>query len=188
MELFNIQLLCRFFTLLFFLTVIIFQPEISAQESGSNTNKQGKESVKITPVKIAPVKITSDKLVAQSLSNYLEFSGNVRVTQGDTSITSKRLKVFYENTKEGNWGQDSIKKIIAFENVKIKHQDKTAQTQQAEYITKKQLIILTGENTKIYSGKNIITGAKITINLKNNNISIERGKENQVEAVFYNIE
>ena len=53
------------------------------------------------------------------------------------------------------------------------------------FINEKQMLILSGPNTKFISGNNSIAGEKITIHIETGQISIEGTKKNRVEAVFY---
>ena len=60
-----------------------------------------------------------------------------------------------------------------------------ATTQQAVYTIDKNVVVLTGENSTVTSGKNIISGSKITISRADGHVKVEGGSENRVKAVFY---
>jgi lipopolysaccharide export system protein LptA len=47
------------------------------------------------------------------------------------------------------------------------------------------VLVLKGENSAIKSGKNLITGSKITVYRKDEQIVVERGAEQRVKARFY---
>ena len=138
------------------------------------------------------IHITADKLVSDNKANYAEFIGNVRANQGETTITSDRLKIFYkkdlDNQETPSVGEESIKKIVANGNVRIKFDNKVAITQQAVYNTATRVIVLSGADSKILSGNDYISGEKITLYRTDGRINVESGNEKRVEAVFYGAE
>jgi lipopolysaccharide export system protein LptA len=138
------------------------------------------------------IHITADKLVSDNEANYVEFIGNVKAIQAETIITADRLKIFYkkdlDNQKPPPVGEESIKKIVANGNVRIKFDNKVAITQQAVYNTQTRVIVLSGADSKILSGNDYISGEKITLYRTDGRINVESGNEKRVEAVFYGAE
>ncbi len=132
-----------------------------------------------------PIDITADKLIANQNAAFVEFSGNVKAVQGQTTIIADNLKVFYQESSDANAqvGQDRIKQITATGHVNIRMEDKQAQCEEAVYLAPSQTIILSGQNTRLQSQNNTITGEKITIYQKTGQIIVEGG-ENRVNAVF----
>jgi lipopolysaccharide export system protein LptA len=134
------------------------------------------------------IHITADKLISDDEVDYAEFIGNVRATQEDTVITADRLKIFVKNTDNKSApgvGTKSIHKIIASGNVKINFDNRVAVTPQAVYNTKTGVLVLSGDNSRIISGKDSISGEKITLYRTTGRITVESGEEKRVEAVFY---
>ena len=135
------------------------------------------------------IHITADKLISDNKVDYAEFIGNVRATQEDTVITADRLKIFVRknpgNTGDPGIGTESIKKIIASGNVKINFDNRVAVTPQAVYNTETGILILSGDNSKIVSGSDSISGEKITLYRTTGRITVESGEKKRVEAVFY---
>ena len=135
------------------------------------------------------IKISADRLTVNNESRFAEFSGSVKAEQGDTVIRSDTLRIFYKQglNDEGKQvsGEDSIEKIVAKGNVKIRFENKVAVSDEAVYITKTRVLILSGPNTKITSGNDSISGSKITLYRDGGRINIESNKKNRVEAVFY---
>jgi len=134
------------------------------------------------------IHIKSDSLVADSSKNMAEFIGHVRATQGDTIITCKNLKVFLKKGAmaegEASPGNDSIEKIIATTNVKIRMENRVAFASHAIYQLSSEKIILTGAPAKVSSGNTFITGSKI-IMWMDGRIKVESKKGEQVESFFY---
>ena len=148
------------------------------------TADKAKESQKIH--------ITSDRLESQPKNNLVEFIGNVRVRQGNTTISSDRLKIYYQGGMDGKrsakgkkGGQESIKKIVAQGNVIIKIDDRIAVADRAQYSPGTGEIILTGKSAKISEGANFVSGEKITFNRHSNRITVQRSGNKRVEAVFF---
>jgi lipopolysaccharide export system protein LptA len=57
--------------------------------------------------------------------------------------------------------------------------------EEAIYIVKSRILLLTGPNASITSGKNTVSGEKITLFRADGRIQVERGRDKQVEAIFY---
>ncbi len=134
------------------------------------------------------IHIKSDMLVASSNKNLAEFKGHVRVTRGNMVITCERLKLFYKRgamaESSSNPGGNSIERIVAKENVKIRMDDRLAFADHAEYMLSSGDIILTGDPVKVSSGNTFITGYKITLS-PDGRINVQPSPGKQVEAVLY---
>ena len=134
------------------------------------------------------IKITAENLIADSKENSAEFKGNVKAVQKDTIITSDRLKIYFKNgtsTKKEAPNQDVLEKIVVSGDVEIKFDKRVAVTQEAVYITEEKRLVLSGTNTKITSGKDTITGEKITLFRDTGRIQVEGSQANRVEAIIY---
>jgi len=133
--------------------------------------------------------ITSDSLMTDNEAKYADFIGNVRATQGPNVITSDKLRVYFKtamnNSENLVASEESIQKIVATGNVSINFDNKVAVAQKAVYITDTRVLVLTGTNSKITSGKDSISGEKITLFRADGRINVERGAEKRVEAKFF---
>ena len=138
------------------------------------------------------IRITADQLVTDTQSQNAEFIGNVRVLRNDMTIFSDSLKIFYTSeSSQGSQGQpgaESIQSIVAQGNVKINFDDQTATTQRAEWSPQEQTIVLSGPGSQIVSGKNSISGSKITVHQGDNRIHVEGGSNGRVEAQIFSDE
>ena len=116
--------------------------------------------------------------------------------QANTTISSDRLKIYYqggmdakgkkkEKKKGKKAGEESIKKIVALGNVIIKIDDRIAVAEKAQYTPGTGEIILSGKNAKISEGANFVSGEKITFNRHSNRITVQRSGKGRVEAVFF---
>ena len=141
-----------------------------------------------------PISITADQLISDNEEKFAEFIGNVRATQADFVITSHKLRIYYQGelietedkpAKDRNQNEDMLKKIVAEGNVKIKSSQYTAESDKVEYDTLTMTVTMTGENSKVISGKNSITGSKIILYRKDGRVKVLGGKKKRVEATFY---
>lgn len=157
-------------------------PSGSADEKPKDTDIRSRSETR-------KIHITADKLISDNELDYAEFIGNVRATQEDTVITADRLKIFVkknsDNKSDPGSGTESINKIIASGNVKIIFDNRVAVTPQAVYNTETGILVLSGDNSRIISGKDSISGEKITLYRTTGRITVESGEQKRVEAVFY---
>ena len=135
------------------------------------------------------IQIKADSLVAYNEASYAEFTGNVSAVQGTTQITADKLRIYYtkapENKGKQDTGDESVKKVVATGKVVIHSENRTAYTSMAEYTPATKVVVLSGPDSKVISGNNSVTGDKITFYVNEDRVTVERGKEKQVEAVFY---
>jgi len=135
------------------------------------------------------IQIVADELISYNEDQYAEFIGNVRVTQGNFTITSDTLRIYYQgelldNEKKGG-DEELLKKIIATGNVKISSEQYNAEAEKAEYDTATMTVILSGENAKVFSGKNSITGSKITLNRQSGQVKVIGSANKRIKAEFF---
>jgi lipopolysaccharide export system protein LptA len=136
-----------------------------------------------------PIQIVANELISYNEDKYAEFTGNVKVTQGNFSITSDKLKIYYQgelldNEKKGG-DEELLKKIIATGNVKITSEQYNAEAERAEYDTAAMTVILSGKNVRVISGKNSISGSKITLNRKTSQVKVEGSNTKRIKAEFF---
>jgi lipopolysaccharide export system protein LptA len=138
------------------------------------------------------IQIVADKLITNHAEKYAEFIGDVRASQGNFTITSEHLRIYYkdnlDNLKNQTGSQELIERIVASGHVKISTDKYVAESEQAEYDLDDAVLILKGENSTIQSGKNFITGSKITVHREDGQIIVERSAEKRVKAMFYSKE
>jgi len=134
------------------------------------------------------IRITADTLTTDSKTQFAEFSGSVKAVQGATIIIADRLRIYYkQNAKNKSAPRTegaAIEKLVASGNVKITFDDKVAVAQQAVYMTEKRVLVLSGPNAKVTSGKDSIAGEIITYYRADERIKVEGGPNKRVEAVF----
>ncbi len=166
-------------TLFTFTTVLlsswVFAGESPKEQDANQTDEQ--------------IQIVADKLITNNAEKFAEFVGDVRASQGNLVITSERLRIYYKDNADRNeeqtGSQELIKRIVASGNVVISSEKYKAETDRVEYDLDTRVLVLIGENSTVTSGKNILTGSKITVNRKNGQIKVESSPQKRVKAVFY---
>ena len=136
-----------------------------------------------------PIQITADTMEADNRERTFAFKGNVKVVQGQTVITSERLKVWYRGEGEAPataaGGPSRIEDIEAEGNVVILFDGRTAKSDKARYSAEDETLTLLGDQATIIDGPNTISGARITLYRTQDRITVEGGREKRVEAVFF---
>jgi lipopolysaccharide export system protein LptA len=133
------------------------------------------------------IHVTSDAAESDHRMGWLEFTGNVRATQEESVITADRIKIFYKTGKNLSTDRTTVEKIVSRGNVKIVFDDKTktALADKAVYTAHPKILTLSGRDTTVRSGENVVRGEKITLFLAENRTVVEGGDEGQVEATFF---
>ena len=171
-----------FWAVIFFLQAAFLTFSVSAGDKRDNLSHEGSRTDET-------IRITSEKLISNSQDKWAEFIGNVKAVQGNNIITADSLKIFYKGGKNAGTnappGGESIKEIVATGNVKIHFDNRVAVTQRAVYTTEDRILVLSGKSSKISSGKDSISGEKITLYRAEDRIVVEGGSEKQVEAVLF---
>jgi lipopolysaccharide export system protein LptA len=126
-----------------------------------------------------PIQIESATLEMRDKKKEATFSGNVKVVQGDTTMTSKTLVVFYESASAaaapaanpktaakstpiqsatpGPGGTSSIKRLEARGNVVVTQKDQVVTGETAVFDTKTNLVTMLG-GVILTQGKNVLRG------------------------------
>ena len=135
------------------------------------------------------IQISADHLKVNNKDRSAAFSGSVTAVQGATRITADRLTVFYKSAGSGTEAvqgtDDAINRIVSDGNVTIRFDDKVAVTDKAIYNRETGILELIGEGTRVTSGQNTITGKRITVDRTRDNITVEGGGSQRVEAVIF---
>jgi len=134
----------------------------------------------------SPIHIMADQLVSDTQNRSAEFSGNVKVLQGQTTITANRLILIYGkgDLSETRTGTDSIERIEAEGKVRIEMDGRVAESERAVYRTDDRTLVLSGQGSKVTSGKDVIESSKITFYRDTGNVKMEGDQSGQVKAII----
>lgn len=128
-----------------------------------------------------PIQIDADQLEVEDGNAKAVFTGNVKVRQGKSLITTDKLIVHY--TKNGAGGQEDIEKLELFGNMIATSEKNTASADEGVYFVKSEDIVLTGK-VVVSQGPNIAKGCKLLANLKTNVAKIQSCGGGRVSTVF----
>jgi lipopolysaccharide export system protein LptA len=135
------------------------------------------------------IQIEADKLATNDAEKYAEFSGNVRASQGELTILSDNLRIYYRDdlkrTENQSGSQRLINRVAASGNVRLTTDKYTAEANRLKYDLDTMVLVLDGKNSTVKSGKNTLTGSKITIDRKDGQMTVDGSPQNRVKAVFY---
>jgi lipopolysaccharide export system protein LptA len=146
-----------------------------------------------------PVQIDAKSLEVQDKKKTATFTGNVKVVQGDTTMTCRTLEVFYgqelgistadtpvvkTNTTAGVVpNPQNIRLIRAHGDVLVVSRDQNATGDVGIYDLQAKTITLTG-NVVLSQGKNVIHGDKLIVDTVTGNAHVEGATQTGVRAVI----
>ena len=148
-----------------------------------------------------PVHIEAAKLEVRDKQKIATFSGDVRVKQGDTDMSCRTLKVYYERDEDGGkgkaksktiqaatpgpGGEQRIRRLEAIGNVVVTQKEQTATGNIGVFDMKSNTVTLTG-NVVMTQGQNVLRGDKLVVNLTSGVSRVESGKNGsgRVEGLF----
>lgn len=127
-----------------------------------------------------PIDIEASELRVEDGNNTATFVGDVVVTQGETSLKTQRLKVFYVGSGASQQAQESavqqrISRLEAAGGVYISSKDQTARGDAASFDMNREVMVMTGKEVVLSQGPNVVVGNKLTVNLKTGQANLTAG-------------
>src|SRR2546430_6642078 len=151
-----------------------------------------------------PIKIEAASLEMRDKKKEATFSGNVKVVQGDTTMTSKTLVVFYDSTSApapapspaakatksapiqsttpGPGGSASIRRLEAKGSVVVTQRDQVVTGETAVFDTRSNLITMLG-GIVLTQGKNVLRGDRLMVDMTTGVSKVESGS-GRVQGLF----
>jgi lipopolysaccharide export system protein LptA len=152
-----------------------------------------------------PIQIEAASLEMRDKKKEATFAGNVKVIQGDTTMTSKTLVVFYESgggdkpatpqpaakgakaapmqsATPGPGGSSSIKRLEARGNVVVTQKDQVVTGDTAVFDTKTNLITMLG-GVILTQGKNVLRGDRLMVDMTTG-VSRVESNNGRVQGLF----
>jgi lipopolysaccharide export system protein LptA len=153
-----------------------------------------------------PIQIEAASLEMRDKKKEATFSGNVKVVQGDTTMTSKTLVVFYESSsgqaqgaappsnakgaksapmqsaQPGPGGSSSIKRLEAKGNVVVTQKDQVVTGETAIFDTKANLITMAG-GVVLTQCKNVLRGDRLLVDMTTG-VSRVESDSGKVQGLF----
>jgi lipopolysaccharide export system protein LptA len=147
-----------------------------------------------------PIKISSASLEVRDKDKVATFSGDVHLIQGDTTLRSKTLVVFYDDDSAPKDAKDSapaakpvkptpvaagaadpppmsqqIRRVEAKGGVLVTQKDQTATGESGVFDMQANTVTLLG-NVVIAQGQNVVKGDRLTVDLTSGVSRVECGK------------
>ncbi|MFL6826218.1 MAG: LptA/OstA family protein [Bradyrhizobium sp.] len=151
-----------------------------------------------------PIKIEAASLEMRDKKKEATFSGNVKVVQGDTTMTSKTLVVFYDSTSApapapapaakatksapiqsttpGPGGSSSIRRLEAKGSVVVTQKDQVVTGETAVFDTRSNLITMLG-GIVLTQGKNVLRGDRLMVDMATG-VSRVESDSGRVQGLF----
>jgi lipopolysaccharide export system protein LptA len=151
-----------------------------------------------------PIQIESATLEMRDKKKEATFSGNVKVVQGDTTMTSKSLVVFYDANAApaasppaagskaaksapaaapGPGGSQSIRRLEARGSVVVTQKDQVVTGDTAVYDTKTNLVTMLGTPVVLTQGKNVLRGDRLLVDMTTG-VSRVESESGRVQGLF----
>ena len=156
-----------------------------------------------------PIQIEAASLEMRDKKKEATFSGNVKVVQGDTTMTSKTLVVFYESNSDkqpapqaapakgqkaappmqaatpGPGGASSIKRLEARGNVVVTQKDQVVTGETAVFDTKTNLITMLGGSSRVVltQCQNVLRGDRLMVDMTTG-VSRVESDSGKVQGLF----
>ncbi|WP_051357027.1 LptA/OstA family protein [Azorhizobium doebereinerae] len=129
-----------------------------------------------------PIRINSNTLEVRDKEKQAVFAGNVVVTQGDTTLRSPQLLVFYDgDVAAGVQGtapteSSKIRKIEATGGVVVQTKDQTATGDTGVFEMKTNTVTMNGNPVVLTQGPNVIRGKRLVVDLTSGVSKFEGGR------------
>jgi lipopolysaccharide export system protein LptA len=150
-----------------------------------------------------PIQIESATLEVRDKKKEATFSGDVKVVQGDTTMTSKVLVVFYDQdpapatpaksaksqakaplpaAAPGPGGSSSIRRLEATGNVVVTQKDQVVTGDSAVFDTKTNLVTMLG-SVVLTQGRNVVRGDRLLVDMTTG-VSRVESDSGRVQGLF----
>jgi len=157
-----------------------------------------------------PIQIEAASLEMIDKKKEATFAGNVKVVQGDTTMTSKKLVVFYDSSQPagaapqpgqkaasksaaapsapmqsatpGPGGSSSIRRLEARGNVVVTQKDQVVTGENAVFETRTNLITMLG-GVVLTQGKNVLRGDRLMVDMTTG-VSRVESDNGRVQGLF----
>lgn len=179
---------------------------LAAGEAGAQSAVQGVPNAMqgFSQNRDQPIQIEAASLEMRDKKKEATFAGNVKVVQGDTTMTSKTLVVFYDSTSSpaaapapnskaaksapmqaaspGPGGSSSIRRLEAKGNVVVTQKDQVVSGETAVFDTRANMITMLG-GIVLTQGKNVLRGDRLMVDMTTG-VSRVESDSGRVQGLF----
>lgn len=170
-------------------TLISFHAQAQSVATGVPNAMQG-----FSQNRDKPIQIDAATLEMRDKDKAATFSGNVKVVQGDTTMRSKTLVVFYDNDKTpgakpamkaatpGPGGSSSIRRLEARGGVIVTQKDQTVTGDRGIFDMRANTVTMEG-GVLLTKDKNVLRGDRLVVDMTTGVSRVESGS-GRVQGVF----
>lgn len=112
-----------------------------------------------------PIEITADTLEVLQENQKAIFSGNVLAKQGNVSLRSSKMTVFYRQSDQAEGQMGAVSRIDVDGNVMMATPEESAKAQKGIYNVDEERILLK-QDVVLTRGENVLKGEQLDYNLK----------------------
>ena len=116
------------------------------------------------------VQVTADRMVSDSRSDQVVFTGNVEARRGDLYVKADRLEVKQDRQTK------KVAQMVAIGNVFIRRGEQTATAERATFFEEEQKAVLTG-NPHAWEGNTEVWGEEMVFLLAEGNMIVTGGTQ-----------
>jgi lipopolysaccharide export system protein LptA len=116
------------------------------------------------------VQVTADRMVSESRTDQVVFTGNVEARRGDLYVKADRLEVKQDRQSK------RLAQMIAIGNVFIRRGEQTATAERATFFENEQKAVLTG-NPHAWEGSTEVWGEEMVFLLGDGNMIVTGGTQ-----------
>jgi lipopolysaccharide export system protein LptA len=188
-------------------TAAVALAAIAAGDAGAQSAVQGVPNAMqgFSQNRDQPIQIEAASLEMRDKKKEATFAGNVKVVQGDTTMTSKTLVVFYDSSPApaaapaanaktaakaapiqsatpGPGGSSSIRRLEARGSVVVTQKDQVVTGETAVFDTKTNLVTMLG-GVILTQGKNVLRGDRLMVDMTTG-VSRVESDSGRVQGLF----
>ncbi|MEN0000439.1 MAG: LptA/OstA family protein [Pseudomonadota bacterium] len=123
-----------------------------------------------------PVQIDGDRLEVLEEQGQAVFDGNVKIVQGDTIVSARRLVIHYSaGATDGSAvpGASGIERLVASGGVNIQRGDQIATGDTGTFDMASEVFTLTGQRVTLSDNGNLATGCRLVVTMKDSRSRLE---------------
>ncbi|MCL2789594.1 MAG: lipopolysaccharide transport periplasmic protein LptA [Desulfobulbus sp.] len=163
-----------------FLTALALLPGLALRQASAEAPEQ-------------PISVEANRMVSQENKNSVVFIGKVDARQGNFTIKTDEMTVFYtEKKNDAARGQqqgsqaptNQVERLICTGNVKINQGDWLGSGDRMEYFARERRAVLSG-NARAWQDQNMVSGKTIVYYLDEKRSVVEPDNNNRVRAIIH---
>lgn len=117
----------------------------------------------------APLDVDAERIEVRDKEKIAVFSGNVKVLQGDLTLTADEMRVYYEQVGDGD---PTIQRLDASGNVRLVSPTDKARAQNGVYDVQERTVTMTGD-VQLQRRDDVLNGQRLQVNLTSGTATLD---------------